>query len=87
MKKIDSKLKAVSFDDFHGNKVNVGDSVTLLKKCYCFRGIYRAYLIDVTYKGKGRWGYEFDYGIISRHLTRYRIKEPQCVLFKKKGGR
>lgn len=82
-------MKKVSFKDYHGKTISVGDKVTLLKKCYGFRGIDRAYLIDVTYKGKGRWGYEFDYESprLAKYFTRIRIREPQCILFKKKGGK
>ena len=81
-------MKKISIKDFHGRDVRVGDKVTLLKKAYGFCGIDRAYLIDATYKGKGRWGYEFVYqNPISKYFTCIRVREPQCILFKKKGGK
>jgi len=73
--------------DVHGKQVSVGDKVTLLRKVYGFAGIDRAYLIDAIYQGKGQWGYEFYYKGLRGHHSHIRVREPQVVLYKRKGGK
>ena len=78
------KKVPVALKDHFGRIVKPGDKVVLLYKRYGFRGIDRAYLLDVIYKGKGRWGHEFDWA--DRYCQPLiRIREPECIKVSKKG--
>lgn len=80
------KKVPVQLKDHFGRVVNPGDKVVLLYKAYGFRGIDRAYLIDVIYKGKGRWGYEFDWKNRQSYQSLIRMRDPECIKSIKKGG-
>lgn len=73
--------------DHFGHVVKPGDKVVLLYKAYGFRGIDRAYLTDVTYKGKGKWGHEFDWTNRRSYQTVIRVREPECIKIPKRGGK
>ena len=80
------KAIPVPLTDHFGHVVKPGDKVVLLYKAYGFRGIDRAYLIDVTYKGKGKWGHEFDWTDRPKWQSVIRVREPACIKVLKKGG-
>lgn len=81
-KKVPTELK-----DHFGRVVKPGDKVVLLYKAYGFCGIDRAYLVDTTYKGRGRWGHEFDWTNRRSYQTVIRIREPECIKVIKRGGK
>ena len=79
------KKVPVALKDYFGRTVKPGDKVVLLCKAYGFRGIKRAFLAEVTYKGKGQWGHEFDWTNRHKWEPLIRIREPECIKVSKKG--
>ena len=93
--KFDNELDALmkkplndnSLKDFLNRSVVVGDKVILLVKRYGFMRIDRAYLQHATYLGRGKYGYEFKLNSVYHNGFIVRIREPQLVLYPKKGGK